>query len=129
MSRTASYIPFGMVEQTTLPHAAIGSLVTMVDLATTIALRTLSAGFTRHVDVFAAFPHSIIEGRVLNECNEALEDTIRHLGNEFFRFARGNPFDIADSWNNMIRSHFGFAYEERIDFWELDLYDTDHSSY
>ena len=81
-----------MGDLSTLPDAAIGPLVSMTDLTTTIALRTLSARFTRHVDVFAAFPHSIREGRVLSECNEALEDAIHYLGYEFFRFASGSPF-------------------------------------
>ena len=113
-----------MGDLATLPDAAIGPLVSMTDLTTTIALRTLSARFTRYVDVFAAFPHSISEGRVLSECNEALEDAIHYLGYEYFRFANGNPFDIADAWNNMLWLHFGYTFEMDGSIDELDVRDA-----
>ena len=113
-----------MGDLATLPDAAIGPLVLMTDLTTTLALRTLGARFTRYVDTFAAFPHSISEGRVLSECNEALEDAIRYLAYEHFRFANGNPFDIADAWNNMLWSHFGYTFEMDGSIDELDVRDA-----
>ena len=110
----------------TLPDAAVGPLVLMTDLSTTLALRTLSARFTWYVDTFAAFPHSISEGRVLSECNEALEDAICYLAHEHFRFADGNPFDIADSWNNMLWLHFGYTFEMDGSIDDLDVRDANY---
>ena len=114
-----------MGDLATLLDAAIGPLVVMTDLTTTLALRTLSARFTWHVDLFAAFPHSINEGRVLSECNEALEDAIRYLAYEHFRFANGDPTDMADAWNNMLWSHFGYTFAMDEGTGEIDVRDAD----
>ena len=114
-----------MDELATLLEAAIGSLVAMTDLTTTLALRTLNARFTWHVDVFAAFPHSITEGRVPSECHEALEDAIGYLAYEHFRFAARGPSDLADAWNNMLWSHFGYTFELDDGTDELDVCDAD----
>ena len=114
-----------MDDLATLLDAAIGSLVAMTDLTTTLALRTLNALFTWHVDVFAAFPHSITEGRILSECDEALEDAIDYLAYEYFRFADGDPIDLADAWNNMLWSHFGYTFELDDGTDELDVRDAD----
>ena len=80
------------------------------DLTTTLALRTLSPCFVRHVDVLAAFPHSITEGRVLDECHDVLEEAISQLAYENFRFADGSTDELAVSWNNLLQDRFGYTF-------------------